>query len=102
MYEVTDIKSAVRERYAGDATVGSSCCGPSASSTSCGCGAAESVSPALSYDESELAAIPDGAYVACLSGAIMRNDYHADEDQLRAAAALFQSIRVSATKPTEA
>jgi SAM-dependent methyltransferase len=62
MFEETDIKEAVRERYAGHATKGTSCCAPSASSSSCCCGSSEaSVSEALGYDAEDLAAIPEGA-----------------------------------------
>ncbi|MHB1342236.1 MAG: arsenite methyltransferase [Coriobacteriia bacterium] len=52
-----DIKQAVRDRYAGYASAGTSCCD---SSTSCGCGS-EGVSAALGYDPADLAAIPAGA-----------------------------------------
>jgi len=59
-----EIKTAVRERYAGHATSASSCCGPASSGATqtCGCGtAAVSASEALGYDATDLAAIPDGA-----------------------------------------
>ncbi|MGB4592467.1 MAG: arsenite methyltransferase [Coriobacteriia bacterium] len=52
-----DIKQAVRERYAGYASAGTSCCG---SSSACGCGS-EGASLALGYDPAELADIPAGA-----------------------------------------
>lgn len=52
-----DIKTAVRERYAGFAEQGTSCCGTSGG---CGCGSA-SVSQALGYDAADLAQIPQGA-----------------------------------------
>jgi SAM-dependent methyltransferase len=65
MYDETEITTAVRERYAGHATAGASCCepAPSASSGGCACGApaAESVSPALGYEPAALAEIPQGA-----------------------------------------
>jgi len=66
MFEETDIKKAVRERYAGHATQGTSCCAPSASqvdASSCGCGesGAVGVSEMLGYDARDLAAIPTGA-----------------------------------------
>ncbi|MHB1342325.1 MAG: arsenite methyltransferase [Coriobacteriia bacterium] len=54
-----DIKEAVRDRYAGFATTGTSCCAPS-SGCGCGCGA-DSASTALGYDPAELAEIPAGA-----------------------------------------
>lgn len=60
------VRDAVRERYAGVATSGSSCCAPA---SSCGCAApSESVttdeneiSRRLGYSEDELAAVPEGA-----------------------------------------
>lgn len=55
-----DIKKAVRDRYAGFAETGSSCCG---SSSSC-CGPApvpRDLTTGLGYDPAELDAIPDGA-----------------------------------------
>jgi ubiquinone/menaquinone biosynthesis C-methylase UbiE len=65
MYDETDIKSAVRERYAGHATAGSSCCPPAstAAETGCGCGAVEAgaASAELGYDAADLAALPQGA-----------------------------------------
>jgi len=79
MYDETEIKAAVRERYAGAATQGASCCGPDAAATAvpvpsaadtggCGCSASGPVviggsteSRALGYDASELAELPDGA-----------------------------------------
>ncbi len=78
MHEDQDIKTAVRERYAGHVTQGTSCCGPSggaatlgsakaaASTAGCGCGGAgaattSSASEALGYDAADLAAIPEGA-----------------------------------------
>lgn len=62
MFEEADIKEAVRERYAGHATKGTSCCAPSPSASSCCGGRAEaSVSEQLGYDAADLAAIPEGA-----------------------------------------
>jgi len=62
MHDEQDIKEAVRDRYAGHATQGTSCCGPSAGKTasSCCCGS-ESVSEQLGYASDDLAAIPEGA-----------------------------------------
>jgi arsenite methyltransferase len=57
MHDTTDIKHAVRERYAGHATRGSSCCSPQ---QSCGCGDT-SASTEVGYTAEELAALPDGA-----------------------------------------
>jgi arsenite methyltransferase len=62
----TDIKTAVRKRYAGHATAQSSCCGAPVSDSrpaaSCGCASSSpSTSEALGYDAAELAAIPEGA-----------------------------------------
>jgi len=65
MHDSTDIKTAVRERYAGHATDGDSCCTttPRAGAASCGCAEAPAgtVSEALGYSAEDLAAIPDGA-----------------------------------------
>lgn len=67
MHDETDIKQAVRDRYASHATQGTSCCGSStttsrAGAASCGCGSgSSSVSEALGYDPADLAAIPEGA-----------------------------------------
>jgi SAM-dependent methyltransferase len=56
-----EIRQAVRDRYAGIVTEGTSCCGPSASS-GCGCAPSpEAVSSELGYSAEELAAAPDGA-----------------------------------------
>jgi arsenite methyltransferase len=62
MFDETEIKDAVRERYAGHASAGTSCCPPS-SSSSCGCGTAQTpgVSEMLGYDADDLAAIPEAA-----------------------------------------
>lgn len=67
MHDETDIKTAVRERYAGHANAGSSCCAPSTGAgttnarSCCGSSQTASESPALGYDADELAAIPQGA-----------------------------------------
>jgi arsenite methyltransferase len=70
MDDHTDIKQAVRERYAGHATAGTSCCGgttakaSATATTGCGCAPsapADSISTHLGYDAGELAAIPEGA-----------------------------------------
>lgn len=58
MHDPTVIKEAVRERYAGHATAGTSCCSPA---SSCGCDTAPSTSEALGYDAAALAQIPEGA-----------------------------------------
>ncbi len=58
MFEDTDIKQAVRERYAEHATKATSCCGPGAASNSC---ATDTKLLAIGYDEADLAEIPDGA-----------------------------------------
>lgn len=63
-FDESDIKQAVRERYAGHATAGTSCCGPSvvgASPCACGTSDAPSASEELGYDPGDLAALPDGA-----------------------------------------
>jgi len=62
MHDDTEIKAAVRERYAGHAAASESCCTPVTGEApgGCGCGAA-TVSPGLGYDAAELAAIPEGA-----------------------------------------
>ena len=53
------IRKYVRERYAGIARQGTSCCGPE---TSCGCGgAAESDSRKIGYSAEEIEAVPPGA-----------------------------------------
>ena len=54
------VRDAVRERYAGFATSGSSCCAPT---TGCGCTAPDEkeVSSRLGYSDDELAAVPEGA-----------------------------------------
>jgi arsenite methyltransferase len=71
MEDRMEIKQAVRDRYAGHATAGTSCCGGTAAQTAtnagaitgcgCGCGGSGSVSEALGYEAADLAAIPEGA-----------------------------------------
>jgi arsenite methyltransferase len=66
MFDETDIKQAVRERYAGHATAGTSCCsaagsGAKAPSSCCGTDTTSAVTQALGYDAGELAAVPEGA-----------------------------------------
>ena len=64
MHDTTDIKEAVRERYARTATAGESCCGPSPSGGSgCGCGSSSQGmdTAALGYSSDDLEALPDGA-----------------------------------------
>ena len=66
MFEDSDIKQAVRERYAGHATSGTSCCsssqpGGGAVSSCCGTDATGGVTEALGYDPDELADVPEGA-----------------------------------------
>jgi arsenite methyltransferase len=65
MHDPTDIKEAVRERYAGHAVNATSCCGSTAAS-SCGCGTGSELDltrldAELGYDPAELAEIPEGA-----------------------------------------
>lgn len=58
-----EIKDAVRERYAGHATGGGSCCSAGTAgggAASCGCGSA-SLSEQLGYSAADLALIPEGA-----------------------------------------
>jgi SAM-dependent methyltransferase len=64
MHDTTEIKEAVRARYAQTATGSSSCCGaPSATNSDCGCSAADPAidTAALGYSADDLAALPDGA-----------------------------------------
>ncbi len=56
----------VRERYAGIAAAGSSCCGPSASSC---CGAATEVAGSLGYAFADLELLPEGANLGLGCGA---------------------------------
>lgn len=55
-----DIKRAVRQRYAGIARGGSSCCEPAGSDCRCGPTAADT-SRAMGYAEADLQAVPDGS-----------------------------------------
>ncbi len=64
MFDDTEVKQAVRQRYAGHATSGSSCCGDAP--TSCGCAGgpvvdARQLDAALGYDPGEMAQIPEDA-----------------------------------------
>ncbi len=67
--DLTERRSAVRDRYARAATTEESCCGPSdcGSSTAAGATAtaapatAEQISCAVGYDETDLANVPEGA-----------------------------------------
>jgi arsenite methyltransferase len=66
MFDEVDIKEAVRDRYAGHASKGTSCGSPSigrAGAASCGCSGptVDTTSEQLGYDPEELAGIPDGA-----------------------------------------
>jgi SAM-dependent methyltransferase len=64
VFDETEIKEAVRDRYAGHAMAGTGCCAPSGSGTgaaSCGCADTQTVSGQLGYDTRELAEIPGGA-----------------------------------------
>ncbi len=66
MHDTVDIKEAVRDRYAGHATNGTSCCGVSAGASACGCGTGavvdvRALNSELGYDAAELEEIPDGA-----------------------------------------
>lgn len=64
MFDETDIKAAVRNRYAGHAADATACCSPAdvrAASGSC-CGPSTSgISEQLGYDADDLADIPEGA-----------------------------------------
>lgn len=64
MFDETEIKEAVRDRYAGHAQNATSCCSSSVKTTSeascCGAGA-PSISEQLGYDPADLAGIPEGA-----------------------------------------
>ena len=68
MHDETDIKAAVRDRYAGHATAATSCCSPGTGNVaSCGCGSSAATAATatkrldLGYESADLAAIPDGA-----------------------------------------
>lgn len=66
MIDETEIKQAVRERYAGHASASTSCCTPStarAGAASCGCCGedTQTVSDRLGYDPTDLAGLPEGA-----------------------------------------
>lgn len=65
MFDETEIKEAVRDRYAGHAQNATSCCSSSVKRTGdascCGAGAPSSISEQLGYDPADLAGIPEGA-----------------------------------------
>lgn len=63
MFEETVIKEAVRDRYAGHASKGTSCCAPSTrrAGSCCGGSSEPGVSERLGYGTDDLAAVPDGA-----------------------------------------
>ena len=64
MFDDTEIKDAVRDRYAGHATARTSCCSTSTvkpASSCCGGGQTVSTSEALGYNAEDLADIPGGA-----------------------------------------
>ena len=58
--EESDIRNYVRDRYAGIARQGGSCCGPQASSC-CGGPTPESASGKIGYSPAEMASVPEGA-----------------------------------------
>jgi arsenite methyltransferase len=60
------VVEAVRERYAGFATAGASCCGPASSSC---CGTSGAVASILGYDTVDLELLPDGANLGLGCGA---------------------------------
>ncbi|MEA5075001.1 MAG: arsenite methyltransferase [Coriobacteriia bacterium] len=64
MFDETEIKEAVRDRYAGHAQNATSCCSssvkPTGEASCCGAGA-PSISEQLGYDPADLAGIPEGA-----------------------------------------
>lgn len=60
------VVEAVRERYAGFATAGTSCCGPASSSC---CGTTGAVASNLGYDAVDLELLPDGANLGLGCGA---------------------------------
>lgn len=62
MHDDNDIKQAVRDRYAGHAKRGDSCCGPQ--QESCGCGTSATTAPPsreLGYAAEDIADLPEGA-----------------------------------------
>jgi len=64
MFDKTDIKEAVRDRYAGHAADATSCCstsGTRAAAASCCGSSGASVSGELGYEADDLAGIPEGA-----------------------------------------
>ena len=65
MFDDAEIKEAVRDRYAGHATEGTSCCSPkgklASAASCCGSGSGTSVSEQLGYAAEDLSDIPAGA-----------------------------------------
>ena len=59
--ENTEIKKSVRENYANVAKQAGSCCAPSATASSCGCGSSQTASKAIGYSDEDLTSVPDGA-----------------------------------------
>ena len=59
--ENTEIKKNVRENYANVAKQASSCCAPSATASSCGCGSSQTASKAIGYSDEDITSVPDGA-----------------------------------------
>jgi len=59
--ENTEIKKSVRENYANVAKQAGSCCAPSATASSCGCGSSQTTSKAIGYSDEDLTSVPDGA-----------------------------------------
>jgi SAM-dependent methyltransferase len=56
-----EIKKHVRDRYAGVAREGTSCCGPAASSCGCGCEEGADISRVIGYSGEEIAMVPEGS-----------------------------------------
>ncbi|HOV73289.1 MAG TPA: arsenite methyltransferase [Candidatus Hydrogenedentes bacterium] len=61
-----EVREKVREGYGAIARQGNSCCGPDTSC--CGSGNAKAVATAVGYDETDLAALPDGANMGLSCG----------------------------------
>jgi len=68
--DAEEIVQNVRERYAGIAAAGSSCCGPSASSC---CGTATEVAGTLGYNFADLELLPEGANLGLGCGAPLQH-----------------------------
>ena len=56
-----EIKKHVRDRYAGVAREGTSCCGPAQSSCGCGCEEGADISRAIGYSGEEIKMVPEGS-----------------------------------------